>query len=348
MGRIDFATSSIGAADGAFVIAEAGVNHNGDIDLAMRLVEVAAEAGADAVKFQTFKADRLVTGEAEMADYQKTNSGREESQFAMLRRLELSEEMHEALMERCDELGIIFMSTPFDELSADFLERLGVRLFKVPSGEITNTPFLRHLSRIGLPMVLSTGMSTLADVETAVRAIEEEGHPDVAILHCVSNYPADPADTNLRAMQVLRSFGYPVGYSDHTLGIAVPIAAVALGAKVIEKHFTLDRELPGPDHRASLEPDELTAMMDGIRTVERAMGDGRKRPVASEMQTAKVARKSIVAGRDIAAGEVIDRDALAIKRPGTGLPPTALDLVVGRRARTAIVRDALVDLGELE
>jgi len=240
------------------------------------------------------------------------------------------------------------MSTPFDEESADFLADLGVAVFKIPSGEITNLPFLRHVACRGKPMIVSTGMSYLGEVETAVRTIEEAGNYDFVLLHCVSNYPADPADVNLRAMQTMATaFGVPVGYSDHTLGIEVAIAAVALGACVIEKHFTLDRSLPGPDHRASLEPDELAVLVRGIRTVEAALGQGRKEPAASEANTAAVARRSLVAARDIPAGTVLTEEMLAIKRPGTGLPPAMLGHTLGRRTRVNMPAGTIIDLGML-
>lgn len=344
MGRINFETCSIGADDGAFVIAEAGVNHNGDIDRAIALIDAAANAGADAVKFQTFKAKRLVNATAQKAAYQVENTGDAGSQLAMLERLELDDAAHHKLLARCSERDILFMSSPFDEQSADFLADLGITVFKVPSGELTNTPFLAHLGEKGLPIILSTGMSTMGDVETGVAALEATGNHELAILHCVSSYPTDPKDVNLRAMRTLRSFGYPVGYSDHTLGIPVPIAAVALGACCIEKHFTLDRELPGPDHRASLEPDELAAMIAGIRAVEQSLGDGRKRPTAGELDTAKAARKSLVAAVEIAAGTVVTVEMITIKRPGTGMPPSMRESVVGRTARQPIARDELLAL----
>jgi N-acetylneuraminate synthase len=328
-----------------FVIAEAGVNHNGDLQTAFELVDVAAEAGADAVKFQTFQADKLVTKQAPKADYQKQTTDADESQHEMLRRLELSPEDHHALLERCEQRDILFMSTPFDEASADFLAELGVPLFKISSGDLTNLPFLRHVSDKGLPMIISTGMAWLAEVEEAVRCLEDAGVVELAILHCVSQYPAEFDDANLRAMHTLGdAFGYPVGYSDHTRGVALPIAATAMGARIIEKHFTLDRTLPGPDHRASLEPDELGAMVDGIRATSAALGDGRKRPVAAEISTAQVARKSIVAARDIAAGETLEADALSMRRPGTGLASKFLPLVEGRVAAGDISAGTLIDL----
>jgi N-acetylneuraminate synthase len=314
------------------VIAEAGVNHNGRLDLALRLVDAAAKAGADAVKFQTFDAERLVTRDAPKAAYQVTDQ--ETSQYEMLRRLQLSPDDHRRVQARCRERGVVFISTPFDEHDADFLEGLGVPLFKVPSGEVTNLAYLAHVARLGKPMLVSTGMCYLGEVEAAVRAIRGAGCRDLALLHCVSNYPADPAEVNLRAMKTMEvAFGVPVGYSDHTLGGEVALAAVALGARVIEKHFTLDRALSGPDHAASLEPGELASLVRGIRAVESALGDGQKRPSPSELGTAAAARKSLVSARDLRSGEVLTEELIAVKRPGTGLPPAMRPHVIGRRLR---------------
>ena len=279
MGQLRFSNDQVlGEGEGAFVIAEAGVNHNGDMAIARQLIDAAAEAGCDAVKFQTFRAEALTSEDAEKAAYQKETSGENETQYEMLKRLELPQKEHRALMDYCAERGIAFLSSPFDEQSADFLEELDLPLFKIPSGEITNEPFLRHVARKGRPLIVSTGMSYLSEVEAAVRCIREEEGAEMALMHCVSNYPARFEDVNLRAMGTLRqAFGGAVGYSDHTMGIEAPIAAVALGAELIEKHFTLDRDMPGPDHRASLEPGELEAMMRGIRNIERALGDGKKK-----------------------------------------------------------------------
>jgi N,N'-diacetyllegionaminate synthase len=335
----------IGHGAPCFVIAEAGVNHNGDLDRALQLVDVAAEAGADAVKFQTFKADRLVTRNAAKAAYQIRQTGADESQYDMLQRLELSAEDHRRLIEHARNWGVLFMSTPFDEQSADLLDELGVPVYKLPSGEITNLPFLQAVARKGKPMIVSTGMASLGEVEAAVQAIEETGNDQFVLLHCVSNYPADPADVNLRAMQTLSAaFAKPVGYSDHTLGNEVSLAAVAMGACVIEKHYTLDRTLPGPDHGASSEPDELKALMGGIRKIESAMGHGRKQAAASEANTAAVARKSLVAARDIPAGALLTLDVIAIKRPGTGLPPAMRPCLLGRTAKTSINAGTLLTL----
>lgn len=337
MPAIDIEGRAIGDGRPCFVIAEAGVNHNGELARARELVSVAAHAGADAIKFQTFSAERLATATAPKASYQLARTERDETARQMLQHLELSADDHRALMDDCRDQGIVFLSSVFDEGSADMLDTLDVAAFKVPSGEITNLPFLAHLASKGKPLIVSTGMATLEEVDAALRTIAERATVPVVLLHCVSLYPSPASGTNLRAMATMRErFHVPVGYSDHTVGIEVALAAVALGACVIEKHFTTDRGLPGPDHAASLEPAELEAMVAGIRSVEAALGDGVKRPLAAEAETAVVARKSIVAAADIAAGEVIARGALALKRPGTGLPPSRLEWAIGRRARVAI------------
>ncbi len=334
---------AIGENKPAFIIAEIGVNHNGNLELARQLINIAADAGASAVKFQTFKTEKLVTRQAAKADYQTQTTGSEESQFEMLKRLELSPADHKAVLAYCRDRKILFLSTPFDEDSADFLEQLGVRAYKIPSGEITNLPYLAHIARKGKPMIVSTGMSTLGEVETAVDTIRENGNPVIALLHCVSQYPAPPEASNLRAMSTLaQAFGVPVGFSDHTMGIEIALAAVALGARVIEKHLTLDRDLPGPDHRASATPEEFKAMVAGIRKIEAAFGDGQKRPAACESDVRSVARKSLVAAVDIPAGMVIERQMLATKRPGTGLLPGMLPAVIGRVAKVDIPADGLI------
>jgi N-acetylneuraminate synthase len=339
----------IGAGAGTFVIAEAGVNHNGDVALGEALIDAAATAGADAVKFQTFRTDALVSRAAPKAGYQVETTGAGESQREMLARLELSPEAHARLQERCARRGVVFFSAPFDEASADVLEQLGVPLIKIPSGELTNLPFLRHVARKHRPLIVSTGMATLEEVATAVAAIREGGDPPIALLHCVSAYPAPAAETNLRAMDTLRErFGVPVGLSDHTLGLEVALAAVARGADVIEKHLTLDKAMPGPDHRASLDPGEMIALVRGIRTIETALGDGVKRPTASERDTARVARKSLVAARALRAGERLAADAVAIKRPGTGIPPADLARAVGRRLRRDIAADEVLEWSALD
>lgn len=330
-----------------FVIAEAGVNHNGDVGLALELVDVAAAAGADAVKFQTFQADRLVTRLAEKAQYQVDNTGEAGGQFEMLKRLELSERAHRQLVERCSARGVAFMSTAFDAASLSMLARLGMPAIKVPSGDITCAPLLLQAAQLRQRLIVSTGMSTLTDIEQALGVIafglihngvptrradceaayfNPEGRQALArhvtLLHCVTQYPAPPEAVNLRAMDTMAAaFGLPVGYSDHTAGIEIAIAAVARGASVIEKHFTLDRSLPGPDHAASLEPSELTQMVRGIRAVELALGHPVKQPVPAEIGNRAVARRSVVAGRVIAQGERLNLDMLACKRPGDGLSP---------------------------
>ena len=343
---IEIAGRKIGSGEPCFIIAEAGVNHNGDAQLARQLVDAAAYAGADAVKFQTFKAARLVSDHAPKAEYQLQTTDAAESQLEMLRQLELSFEDHQGLQDYCKERNILFMSSPFGEESADLLFGLDVPLFKIPSGEITNLPFLTHVAQKGKPLIVSTGMANLGEVENAVNTIEAAASGGVILLHCVSNYPADPRDVNLRAMQIMASaFNVPVGYSDHTLGIEVSLAAVALGACVIEKHITLDNALPGPDHRASLKPEDFAGMVQGIRTVESAvMGHGRKEAVASEVSTAAAARKSLVAEQDIGVDTILTLDLIGIKRPGTGLPPAMRSYLIGRKARCDIPAGALIEL----
>lgn len=343
--HIQIAGRRIGRGSPCFVIAEAGVNHNGELARAHDLIDAAADAGADAVKFQTFRADRLVTPDAPKAAYQIARTAASESQLDMLRRLELSPDAHQELLDHAARRNLVFLSTPFDEESADFLDRLGVLAFKIPSGEITNLPFLAHVARKGKPLIVSTGMTTLGELDQAVAAIEETGNRRFVLLHCVSNYPAAAADTNLRAMRTMAAaFRVPVGYSDHTLGFEVAVAAAALSATVIEKHFTLDRELPGPDHRASLEPAELRQMMASIRNVEAALGHGRKRPAASEGNTAAVARKSLVAAAPIRAGTRLTEELIAVRRPGTGLPPAMRSVLVGRATLRDIAAGALLNL----
>ena len=330
-----------------FIIAEAGVNHNGKIELAKQLIDVAAGAGADAVKFQTFKADRLATRNANKAEYQKKVGVIGESQFEMLRNLELSAEMHYELIEHCAKRDIVFLSTGFDIESVDLLARLGQKIFKIPSGEITNLPYLRHIGQLRRSVILSTGMSTMGDIESAIAVLEEAGTSKkyITALHCTTEYPTPMAEVNLRAMQIIGStFNVAVGYSDHTLGVEVAIAAAALGAGVIEKHFTLDRNLPGPDHKASLEPLELIKMIRAIRNIEIALGDGVKRLTPSELKNKFVARKSIVAKKIIKEGEVFSVDNLSVKRPGTGLSPMYWDFIIGRVALRDYSEDDLIDL----
>src|SRR5215213_1319434 len=309
---IEIAGHKIGAGNPAFIIAEAGVNHNGDLKIAHELVDVAAEAGADAVKFQTFIAEKSITSDAIKADYQRISTGNEESQLEMARKLELSFDDFRTLKRYCDERGIVFLSTPFDLESVDFLHSLRVPALKIASGDLTNHPLLRHVASKGVPVIISTGMSDMEEVKEATEVVRSGGNDRIVLLQCVTNYPADPADVNLRVMQTMaETLDVPVGYSDHTLGIEVAIGAVALGACVIEKHFTLDRSLPGPDHRASLEPRELEALVHGIRRVEAALGDGLKTPAASEARNAAVARRSLVAACDIKAGTVITPELTA-------------------------------------
>jgi N,N'-diacetyllegionaminate synthase len=328
------------------IIAEAGVNHNGDVDMAIRLVDAAAEAGADYVKFQTFTADRLVTRRAAKADYQLAATGGRESQHEMLRRLELSPEAHQRIIAHCASRGISFLSTGFDAESIDYLVSIGANMLKIPSGELTNLPYLRHIGKIGKPIILSTGMATLAEVGEAIEALELAGmkRSGITVLHCTTEYPTAMCDVNLRAMLTIHdAFGVAVGYSDHTLGIEVPIAAVAMGATVIEKHFTLDSGLPGPDHRASIEPDQLKAMVSSIRNIELALGDGIKIPKPVEEKNKLVARKSLVAVRPIRAGELFSSDNVAAKRPGTGLSPMCWDSVIGTTARRDFAEDELLE-----
>jgi N,N'-diacetyllegionaminate synthase len=339
----------IGPNQPCFVIAEAGVNHNGDIDLAKRMIKVASKAGANAIKFQTYKAEQLVTHDAPKAAYQQKTTAETESQYEMLKKLELSSEAYHELVQYCRKQGILFMSTPFDKESADFLVQIGMKVFKIPSGEITNLQFLDHVGRIGSPVIISTGMAKLGEVEAAVNTIEGTGNQNFILLHCVSDYPAKPQDANLRAMKTLeKAFGVPVGFSDHTPGIEVSLAAVALGASIIEKHFTLDRTLPGPDHQASLEPDELRALVRGIRIVESALGSGRKKPITSEEETARVVRKSLVAATDIPAGTVLTDPLIAVRRPGSGLSPEKKKEIIGKRLKVALPAGTLLRLEMLE
>lgn len=329
-----------------FVIAEAGVNHNGDLALAERLVAEAASCGADAVKFQTFKAEHIATCRAEKAAYQIDTTGRESSQFEMLKALELDHDCHCALLSSCASNRIAFFSTPFDTASVDLLCSLGVGALKVPSGELTNLPFLRHIGGTQKQLFVSTGMATLGEVEAAIGVLEDAGCPlgKITLLHCNTDYPSPAENANLRAINTLQHAfpGMQVGYSDHTLGIEIPIAAVAMGAMVIEKHFTLDRSLPGPDHRASLNPTELRQMVEGIRKIESALGNGWKRPTASEDKNIAVVRKSIVAARTIRKGEILSEDNLATKRPGIGISPMLWDKLVGRIADRDYGEDELI------
>lgn len=338
----------IGEGEPCFIIAEAGVNHNGDISLAKRLVDVAEEAGVDAVKFQTFVAEELVTESAEKAGYQKETTRLGESQLEMLKKLELTEKDSRELFAYSQDKNMLFLSTPFDRGSVDLLYELGVNAFKIGSGEITNLPLLKHIARKGKPIILSTGMATLGEIEEAVETLREEGAEEFVLLHCVTNYPARIEDMNLKVLETLRSaFKLPVGLSDHSLGITMPIAAVALGACVVEKHFTLDKNLPGPDHKASLGPDELEQMVKAIREVEAASGDGLKRPTAGEEEIKKVARRSIVARVNIPQGTIVTEEMLAIKRPGIGLEPKYVDRIIGKAAKRDIKKDELLTGDEI-
>lgn len=340
-----------------FVVAEAGVNHNGSEELALQLVDAAAHCGADAVKFQTFTADKLVRPGAAKAAYQARTTGADGDQLSMLRQLEMSEALHRRLFARCVERGIEFMSTPFDIEAAQFLVSLGMRRIKVPSGEITNHTFLRALTALNRPLIMSTGMSTLDEIVEALAVIEAERRRQgqkgpladrIAVLHCTSNYPTAAADVHLRAMQTIAAAtSLPVGYSDHTLGVAVSTAAVALGASVIEKHFTLDRALPGPDHQASLTVDELASLVQQVRTVEQALGSAEKAPTAGELPVRDLVRRSVTTCRDVLAGApIVDAD-LCLLRPGSGIAPKDLAAVVGRVARRALPAGSTVQWGDL-
>ena len=329
------------------IIAEAGVNHNGDMNIARALIDAASESGADIVKFQSFTAERLVTGSALKADYQTINTGSNESQYLMLKRLELTEKMHEELITYATKRNIEFFSTAFDLQSLDYLMSLGMERIKIPSGEITNLPYLRRVGSFGKQVILSTGMSNMADIEAALDILENAGTPrsQIIVLHCNTEYPAPMNEVNLRAMQsISQAFGVNVGFSDHTKGVEIAIAAVALGASVIEKHFTLDCKMPGPDHRASIEPTDLARLVSSIRNVELAMGDGIKRAGPSEVRNISIVRKSIVAACPIRQGETFSFDNLIVKRPGSGISPMLWDEVVGKIAHRDFAMDELIEL----
>lgn len=315
-----------------FIIAEAGVNHNGSLNLAKQLIDVAANAGADAVKFQTFKADKLLSKTAQKAEYQMQTTDASESQYDMIKKLELDKAAHHELIAYCKTKNILFLSTPFDHESIDLLNNLGMKIFKIPSGEITNLPYLRHIGSLGKEVILSTGMANLGEIEDALHILIASGTPkeNITVLHATTEYPCPIEEVNLRAMQTIaEAFSVKTGYSDHTNGIEVPIAAVAMGASVIEKHFTLDREMEGPDHKASLEPDEMITMVQAIRNIEKALGDGIKRPSPSELKNIPIARKSIVASRAIIKGEHLSEENITIKRPGNGISPMRYDEIIG-------------------
>ncbi len=328
-----------------FIIAEAGVNHNGSLELAKKLVDVAVEAKADAVKFQTFKASLGVSKIAPKAEYQIETTGEDESQLDMVRKLELTEEMHEELIKYCAEKNIMFLSTPFDLYSVDLLDSYGLDTFKIPSGEITNLPYLRKIGQLKKKVILSTGMANLGEIESAVDILTTAGtkKDDITLLHVTTQYPTPMEDVNLKAMVTIGSaFGMKYGYSDHTLGIEVPIAAIALGACVIEKHFTLDCSMEGPDHRASLNPQDLKDMVSAIRNIESALGDGIKKASPSEAKNKAIARKSIVAKQNIKAGEVFTQDNITVKRPGTGISAMRWDEVIGTKALRDYFEDELI------
>ena len=329
-----------------FIIGEAGVNHNGSLDTAMQMVDAAVAAGADAVKFQTFKAEKIITVSAPKARYQQQTTGSDESQLEMVRKLELDEPAHERLFRYCKDSGILFLSSPFDLESIDLLNRLGIQIFKIPSGEITNLPYLRKLGGLRKELIMSTGMAGLGEIEDALLVLMKAGTApeNITVLHCNTEYPTPFEDVNLKAMVTIKAAfpGIQVGYSDHTPGIEVPIAAVAMGATVIEKHFTLDRNMEGPDHRASLEPAELKAMVLAIRNIEKAMGNGIKKPSPSELKNKPIARKSIAAARNIVKGEAFTEENLTVKRPGTGTNPMRWDEVIGQVAQKDYEKDELV------
>lgn len=327
------------------IIAEAGVNHNGSVALAHRMIDAAYRAGADIIKFQTGKPELVISRFAEKAEYQKNTTGHNESQLEMCRKIILQYEDHQSLKEHCEKLGIQFLSTPFDLDSIDFLEELGCTMWKIPSGEITNLPYLIKIAETHKPVILSTGMSTLEEISDAITVLKEHGSGEITLLHCTTEYPAPIEDVNLRAMETMRQkFGLKVGYSDHTQGIEIPVAAVAMGACVIEKHFTLDRNMKGPDHKASLEPDELAAMVKAIRNVERALGDGIKTPSPSEIKNIPIARKSIVAKKKILKGEFLTEENITTKRPGNGISPMRWKDVLGTRAVRDFCEDELIEI----
>lgn len=333
----------IGEGRPVFIIAEAGVNHNGSLKIAKKMVEAAAEVGADAVKFQTFKAEGLTTKSAEKAEYQKVGSS-ENFQYDMLKRLELTKAEFKELFLHCKKKKIIFLSTPYDEASADFLEDLGIGAFKISSSDITNIPFLIHIAKKNTPVIISTGASYLEEVKKAVVAVKKQYNKKIILLHCTASYPTQFSDVNLRAMLTLKKefSSLLVGYSDHTLSMTVPIMAVALGANVLEKHFTLDKKLHGPDHKASLEPNEFKDMVQSVRDAETALGSFIKKPTGAEEEDRRLGRRSIVAKRDMSVGVVIDRDDLIMKRPGSGISPTEINMVIGRVAKVNISKDTTI------
>lgn len=330
-----------------FIIAEAGVNHNGSLEIAKKMVDAAVDAGADAVKFQTFKAEKLVCRNAQKAEYQKKTTDKNESQFEMIKKLELDLNAHRELIMHCTERGIVFLSTPFDLDSIHLLHELGLEIFKIPSGEITNLPYLRKIGSLRKNIIMSSGMADLGEIEDALDILIESGTPreDITVLHCNTEYPTPFEDVNLLAMLTIKeTFKVEVGYSDHTLGIEIPLAAVALGASMIEKHFTLDRNMEGPDHKASLEPYELKNMVKFIRNIEKSFGNGVKKPSQSEIKNKSVIRRSIVAARDIKRGEIFTGGNITVKRPGVGLNPMRWDEIVGQKAKRDFEEDELIEI----
>lgn len=366
MKKIKIGDKFIGEDEPVFIIAEVGVNHNGKLDLAKKLIDVAAEAKVDAVKFQTFNPDTLITRAAKRAEYQKKNIGGEETQYEMLKRLMLKREYHPILKKYAEKKGLIFLSTPFSIDDADYLHELGVVAYKVTSTDTNNIPYLRHIAKREIPIILSTGMSDLEEVKESVKAIKEEGNEQIIVLHCTINYPTKLEEVNLRAMDTIKKeVNTIVGFSDHTEGIDVSIAAVGRGAKVIEKHFTLDRNMDGPDHKASLGTEELKKLVNEIRNIEffgteelkqktneienidKILGSDVKKPMPSEVEVAKVIRKSIVAEVDIPKDTLITREMLALKRPGTGIPPKELDKIIGKKTKEDVKKDELISWKKL-
>ncbi len=339
----------VGGNNKTFIIAEAGVNHNGDIDIARKLIDVAVDAGADAVKFQTFNTDKLVTKNAPKADYQNKTTDKKESQYDMLKKLELSKEDHELLIDYCNDKNIQYMSTPFDFDSVDLLEKLGLEIYKIGSGDLTNILLLKYIAKLGKPMIVSTGMADIGEVEEAVNAIQETDNNKLILLHCVSNYPTTYEEVNLKAMDTMKqAFKLPVGYSDHTKGIEVPIAAVAMGAIVIEKHFTLDKNMEGPDHKASLNPEELSIMIKSIRNVEKSFGNGLKKPTKVEKENIKIVRKSLVINKAKKIGQIISKKDIDIKRPGIGIDPKFINIIIGMKLTNNIEADHLLTWEDLK
>jgi len=327
------------------IIAEAGVNHNGSLDLALKMVDEAKRAGADIVKFQTAIPEKVISKYADKAEYQKKTTGNEESQLEMCKRIHLKLSDYDIIKKYCEEVGIEFLSTPFDLESIDYLEKLGIRLWKIPSGEITNLPYLIKIAKTGKPVIMSTGMSELNEVEEAVNVLKKGGAGEITLLHCTTEYPAPFESVNLRAMNTLREkFGTKVGYSDHTVGFEAAVAAVVLGASVIEKHFTLNHNMEGPDHKASLEPEEFEVMVNNIRLIEKALGDGVKQPAEAEKKNIAIARKSIVAAKDIKKGEVLTEENITVKRPGSGISPMKWFEVLGTEAVRDFGEDELIEL----